>query len=144
MDRHTRVGRAGRFSSDTGRCRAWIRHSDPAAPAVLVQQDEAGLIALALVPALLVGAGGDGAAGPAVALVGWSFPSAVVTHDPVAELSDGGSPCDAVTVTEWFESHGQVEQVDGGAYISQLASNTPSAANISPQIRPKKMVVRTG
>ena len=48
----------------------------------------------------------------------------------VAELSDGGKPCDAVTVTEWFESHGQVEQVDGGAYISQLASNTPSAANV--------------
>ena len=48
----------------------------------------------------------------------------------VAELSDGGKPCDAVTVTEWFESRGQVEQVDGGAYISQLASNTPSAANV--------------
>lgn len=47
----------------------------------------------------------------------------------VAELSDGGKPCDAVTVSEWFESHGLVEQVDGGAYISQLASNTPSAAN---------------
>jgi replicative DNA helicase len=48
----------------------------------------------------------------------------------VADLSDGGKPCDAVTVTEWFESRGQVEQVDGGAYISQLASNTPSAANV--------------
>ena len=48
----------------------------------------------------------------------------------VAELSDGGKPCDAVTVSEWFESHGLVEQVDGGAYISQLASNTPSAANV--------------
>ncbi len=48
----------------------------------------------------------------------------------VHELSDGGKPCDAVTVTEWFESHGKVEQVDGGAYISQLASNTPSAANV--------------
>jgi replicative DNA helicase len=48
----------------------------------------------------------------------------------VAELSDGGKPCDAVTVTEWFESHGLVEQVDGGAYISQLASSTPSAANV--------------
>ena len=48
----------------------------------------------------------------------------------VQELSNKGKPCDAVTVTEWFESHGQVEQVDGGAYISQLASNTPSAANV--------------
>jgi replicative DNA helicase len=39
----------------------------------------------------------------------------------VAELSDGGKPCDAVTVTEWFESRGEADQVDGGAYISQLA-----------------------
>jgi len=48
----------------------------------------------------------------------------------IHELSDGGKPCDAVTVTEWFESRGQVDQVDGGAYISQLASSTPSAANV--------------
>jgi replicative DNA helicase len=48
----------------------------------------------------------------------------------IQELSHKGRPCDAVTVTEWFESHGQVDQVDGGAYISQLASNTPSAANV--------------
>ena len=33
-------------------------------------------------------------------------------------------------MTEWFESHGKVDQVDGGAYIAQLASNTPSAANV--------------
>jgi len=48
----------------------------------------------------------------------------------IHELSNKGKPCDAVTVTEWFESHGLVEQVDGGGYISQLASNTPSAANV--------------
>ena len=48
----------------------------------------------------------------------------------IHELSDGGKPCDAVTVTEWFEARGQVDQVDGGAYISQLASSTPSAANV--------------
>jgi len=48
----------------------------------------------------------------------------------IHELSNKGKPCDAVTVTEWFESHGKVEQVDGGAYISQLAANTPSAANV--------------
>jgi replicative DNA helicase len=48
----------------------------------------------------------------------------------VQELSEGGKPCDAVTVTEWFESHGQVDRVDGGAYIAQLASTTPSAANV--------------
>ena len=48
----------------------------------------------------------------------------------IYELSDAGQPCDAVTVTEWFEARGQVEQVDGGDYIAQLASNTPSAANV--------------
>jgi len=48
----------------------------------------------------------------------------------VYELSNKGKPCDVVTVTEWFESHGFVDQVDGGGYVSQLASNTPSAANV--------------
>jgi replicative DNA helicase len=48
----------------------------------------------------------------------------------IHELSNKGKPCDAVTVTEWFESHGKVDQVDGGDYISQLVSNTPSAANV--------------
>jgi replicative DNA helicase len=48
----------------------------------------------------------------------------------INELSNRGQPCDAVTVTEWFESRGVVDQVDGGTYISQLASNTPSAANV--------------
>ena len=48
----------------------------------------------------------------------------------IRDLSELGKPCDAVTVTEWFQSHGEVDQVDGGAYISQLASGTPSAANV--------------
>ncbi len=48
----------------------------------------------------------------------------------IQELNHKGRPCDAVTVTEWFESHGLVDQIDGGGYISQLASNTPSAANV--------------
>jgi replicative DNA helicase len=48
----------------------------------------------------------------------------------IHELSNKARPCDAVTVTEWFEARGQADQVDGGAYISQLASNTPSAANV--------------
>ncbi len=48
----------------------------------------------------------------------------------IQELNHNGRPCDAVTVTEWFESRGLVDQIDGGGYISQLASNTPSAANV--------------
>jgi len=47
----------------------------------------------------------------------------------VRDLHEASKPCDAVTVSEWFESHGLTDQVDGGNYISQLANNTPSAAN---------------
>jgi len=48
----------------------------------------------------------------------------------IHDLHENSKPCDAVTVTEWFESHGKIAQVDGGNYISQLANNTPSAANV--------------
>ena len=48
----------------------------------------------------------------------------------IYDLHEASKPCDAVTVTEWFESHGKAAQVDGGNYISQLANNTPSAANV--------------
>ena len=34
------------------------------------------------------------------------------------------------SVTPGDELHGKVEQVDGGAYISDLVSSTPSAANV--------------
>jgi len=47
----------------------------------------------------------------------------------INDLHEASQPCDAVTVSEWFESHGKADQVDGGNYISQLANNTPSAAN---------------
>ena len=48
----------------------------------------------------------------------------------IYDLHEASQPCDAVTVSEWFESHGKADQVDGGNYISQLANNTPSAANV--------------
>jgi replicative DNA helicase len=48
----------------------------------------------------------------------------------IYDLHNSNRPCDAVTVSEWFESHGKADQVDGGSYISQLANNTPSAANV--------------
>ena len=48
----------------------------------------------------------------------------------INDLHETSRPCDAVTVTEWFESHGKADQIDGGNYISQLANNTPSAANV--------------
>ncbi|WP_240126275.1 replicative DNA helicase [Thermomonas alba] len=48
----------------------------------------------------------------------------------IRELVEKNRPCDAVTVGEWFDSQGIGEQVAGGAYLVELAANTPSAANI--------------
>ncbi|MBB1089250.1 replicative DNA helicase [Lysobacter sp. SG-8] len=48
----------------------------------------------------------------------------------INELAKKGKPYDAVTLGEWFDSMGMGEQVAGGAYLIELASTTPSAANI--------------
>jgi replicative DNA helicase len=48
----------------------------------------------------------------------------------IAELVEKDQPIDAVTVGEWFASQGQIEQVAGGSYLIELASTTPSAANV--------------
>lgn len=37
---------------------------------------------------------------------------------------------DAVTIGEWFQSRGKLDQVRDGAYLIELSSTTPSAANI--------------
>ncbi|GHA71884.1 replicative DNA helicase [Cognatilysobacter bugurensis] len=49
----------------------------------------------------------------------------------IRELAEKNRPFDAVTLGEWFESMGQSETVAGGAYLVELASTTPSAANIA-------------
>lgn len=49
----------------------------------------------------------------------------------IREMADRSRPFDAVTLGEWFESQGQSELVAGGAYLIELASTTPSAANIA-------------
>ena len=49
----------------------------------------------------------------------------------IRELAEKNRPFDAVTLGEWFESMGMSEQVAGGAYLIELASTTPSAANIT-------------
>ncbi|MFC4727588.1 replicative DNA helicase [Coralloluteibacterium thermophilus] len=62
----------------------------------------------------------------------------------IRELSNRGQPFDAVTLGEWFESNGVAEQVGGGAYLIELASTTPSAANIKAyaEIVREKAVLR--
>ncbi|GAB3390744.1 replicative DNA helicase [Lysobacter fragariae] len=53
----------------------------------------------------------------------------------ISELSEKDRPYDAVTLGEWFESNGMAEQVAGGAYLIELASTTPSAANVRAYAR---------
>ncbi len=48
----------------------------------------------------------------------------------IRELSEKNKPFDAVTLGEWFEAHGLVDQIGGSGYLIELASTTPSAANI--------------
>ncbi len=48
----------------------------------------------------------------------------------IGELSGRDQPCDAITLGEWFEANGLAEQVGGSGYVIELASTTPSAANI--------------
>lgn len=48
----------------------------------------------------------------------------------ILELDEKKQPFDAVTLGDWFELQGISEEVAGGAYLVELASTTPSAANI--------------
>lgn len=48
----------------------------------------------------------------------------------IRELSEKNKPFDAVTLGEWFEANGLGEQIGGTGYLVELASTTPSAANI--------------
>jgi replicative DNA helicase len=49
----------------------------------------------------------------------------------IAELAQREQPCDAVTLAEWLEHHGEAEAVGGLAYLGMLARDTPSAANVT-------------
>jgi replicative DNA helicase len=48
----------------------------------------------------------------------------------IARLVDHNKPADALTVAEALETHNQLDQVGGMAYIVALVTNTPTAANI--------------
>jgi replicative DNA helicase len=48
----------------------------------------------------------------------------------IRALSEESTPFDVVTLSEWLEAHGQLDQVGGLAYLGDLVRNTPSAANI--------------
>ncbi len=48
----------------------------------------------------------------------------------IRRLSDDESPYDVVTLAEWLDKQGELENVGGVSYLGALSSNTPSAANI--------------
>ncbi|MFQ5643774.1 MAG: replicative DNA helicase [Thiogranum sp.] len=47
------------------------------------------------------------------------------------QLIEHGDPCDVITLSEWLESQGQLNDAGGLAYLGTLAKDTPSAANIA-------------
>lgn len=51
-------------------------------------------------------------------------------HQAICELDAKGQPFDVVTLGDWFADKGRSDMVDGGSYLVELASGTPSAANI--------------
>jgi len=60
----------------------------------------------------------------------------------ICELAAKGTPYDAVTMGDWFTSQGLGEMVEGGAYLTELATTTPSAANLrayAEKVREKAM-----
>lgn len=63
----------------------------------------------------------------------------------IQELAEKNQPLDAVTLGEWFESMNMGHEIGGGAYLIELASTTPSAANIKAYaqiVRDKAMMRR--
>ncbi len=48
----------------------------------------------------------------------------------IAKLAEQGNPFDVITLSEWLENRGELENAGGLAYLGALAKNTPSAANI--------------
>ena len=50
-------------------------------------------------------------------------------------------PCDAITVTEWFDSHGQLDHVDGGTYLGQLVNSAGTLLASGDDLRKRLEVV---
>jgi replicative DNA helicase len=50
--------------------------------------------------------------------------------DGIGALAASGKPCDVVTVSEYLERTGRLEDAGGLAYLGTLARDTPTAANV--------------
>ena len=53
-----------------------------------------------------------------------------IIFNAISGLDADGKPFDVVTTAEWLESHQQLDEAGGLAYLAALAENTPSASNI--------------
>lgn len=63
----------------------------------------------------------------------------------ITELAARSTPFDVVTLGEWFDANRAGEEIGGSAYLIELVSTTPSAANILAyaQIVREKSVLRS-
>jgi replicative DNA helicase len=52
-----------------------------------------------------------------------------VIFEAIANLVEGGSPCDVVTVSEHLDGRGELDQAGGLEYLATLANETAGAAN---------------
>src|SRR5574343_225728 len=57
-------------------------------------------------------------------------PSHKLVHGAIATLVNGNKPADVITVFAHMQSQGLADEVDGLAYLNQLAQYVPRAANI--------------
>ncbi len=48
----------------------------------------------------------------------------------IREQIEEGKPCDVVTISERLETHNEIDDAGGLAYLGSLVNNTPSASNI--------------
>jgi replicative DNA helicase len=57
-------------------------------------------------------------------------PDHQLIFEAIGNLAGEGKPCDVVTVSQQLERTGQLEGAGGLAYLSSIARDTPSAANV--------------
>jgi replicative DNA helicase len=57
-------------------------------------------------------------------------PDHQLIFDAIGELAAHSKPCDLVTVSQQLERAGKLETVGGLAYLSNIARDTPTAANV--------------
>ena len=54
-----------------------------------------------------------------------------IIFSAIRNLEEKSEPFDAVTLSEWMQAHGQLEDAGGLAYLGRLTKETPTAANIA-------------